>query len=80
MGRKGEAFTGTTIKDMWTIRREGGNRGRSWGGLRWWGGVGRKGRKLYLNNNKKIFKKKNTCTCRSKCAFLQNAVIILQFS
>ena len=33
-----------------------GNRGRKWGGLRWWGRVGGKGRKLYLNNNKKNVK------------------------
>ena len=25
--------------------------GRRWRGLEWWGGVGGKGRKLYLNNN-----------------------------
>ena len=30
----------------------GGNRGGKWVGLGWWGGVGGKGRKLYLNNNK----------------------------
>ena len=37
----------------------GGNRGGRWGWLRWWGGVGEKSRKLYLNNNKilKIEKK-----------------------
>ena len=31
-----------------------GYRERRWEGIGWWGGVGGKGRKLYLNNNKKI--------------------------
>ena len=30
MGEKGERFTGTIIKDTWTIRRRGGNRGQRW--------------------------------------------------
>ena len=47
MGEKDEGFTGTIIKDVGTITRGSGN-----GGGRW-GGVGGKGRKLYLNNNKK---------------------------
>ena len=34
---KGEGFTGTIIKNIWTIIREGGNRGGRWGGLGWWG-------------------------------------------
>ena len=55
MGEKGEGFTGTTIKDTWTVTRGGGNRGSRWGGLWWCGGVRGKGRKLYLNNNKKYF-------------------------
>ena len=45
------------MKDTWTITRrvETGEGGREdWWGL---GGVGEKGRKLYLNNNKKMFKK-----------------------
>ena len=50
MGGKGETFTGTIIKDTWTITRRGGNRGRRWGGLGWWWGVVRKGKKLYLHN------------------------------
>ena len=41
MGKKGKEFTGTIIKDTWTIRG-GGNRGRRWRGLGWWGGVGEK--------------------------------------
>ena len=56
-GGKGEGFAGTIIKDTWTKTRRGGNRGGKWGGLGWWGGAGGKGRKLYLNNNKKKFKK-----------------------
>ena len=40
------------MKDTWTKTRAGGNRGWRWGWLGWWGGVGVKGRKLYLNNNK----------------------------
>ena len=59
MGEKGKGFTGTIVKDTWTITRGGGNRGGKWGRLGWWGGVGGKGRKLYLNNNKKcLFKKR----------------------
>ena len=58
MGEKGEGFTGTIIKDIWTITRGDRNGGGRWGGLGWWGGVGKKDRKLYLNNNKKIKKKK----------------------
>ena len=42
MGEKDEGFTGTTIKDTWTIIRMGGNRGRRGRGLGWWGGVGGK--------------------------------------
>ena len=62
MGGKGEGFTGTIIKDIWTITGRGGNEEGRWGGLGWWGGVVGKGRKLYLNNNKK----KPTMTFRSK--------------
>ena len=56
MGGKGEGFTGTIIKDTWTITRGVRNRERRWGRLEWWGGEGGKGRKLYLNNNKKMLK------------------------
>ena len=56
-GGKAWNVTWTIIKDTWTITRRGGNRGRRWGGLGLWGGVGRKGRKLYLHNNKKRVKK-----------------------
>ena len=38
----------------------GGNRGRRWGGLGWSGGVGGKGRQLYLNNYKNMLKKSET--------------------
>ena len=58
MGEKGEGFARTIIKDTWTITRGCGNSGGRWGGLGWWGGLGGKGRKLYLNNNKKMLKKK----------------------
>ena len=51
MGEKSEGFTGTIIKDTWTITKGGGNGGRRQGELGWWRGVGGKGRKLYLNNN-----------------------------
>ena len=54
---KGEGFIGTIIKDVWTITRGGGNGG---GRLGWWGGLEGKGRKLYLNNNKKTSLKKET--------------------
>lgn len=40
MGEKGEGFIVTTIKDTWTITRQGGNKGRKWGG--WGGGEGKK--------------------------------------
>ena len=46
------------MKDTWTITRVGAeNRGGRLGGLGWWGRVGGKARKLYLNNN--LFLKKN---------------------
>ena len=51
MGGKDEGFTGTIIKDIWTIT-VGVETGGRWGGQRCWAGGG-KGRKLYLNNNKK---------------------------
>ena len=51
MGEKGEGFTGTIIKDTWTITM------RRWEQGRVVGGVGGKGRKLYLKNNIKMFKK-----------------------
>ena len=53
MGEKGEKFTGTIIKDIRTITRGGRNEGGRWEGVGLWGGVGGKGRKLYLNNKKK---------------------------
>ena len=40
MGEKGEGFTGTIIKHIWTITREGGNGGgrrEGWGWVEWWG-------------------------------------------
>ena len=40
MGDRGEGFTGTIIKDTWTITSGGGNRGRRWGGLGGWGRLG----------------------------------------
>ena len=52
MGEKGERFTGTTVKDTWTITMGSGNSKGRWGRLGWWGGVGGKGRILYLNSNK----------------------------
>ena len=42
MGGKGEGFTGSSMKDIWTITREGGIGGGRWDGLGWWGGVGKK--------------------------------------
>ena len=63
MGEKGEGFTGTIIKDTWTVTRgrvetgEGG--GEGWGGWEGWG----KGRKLYSNNNKKMLKKRSVYIC-----------------
>ena len=60
MVENGEGFTGTTIKDIWTKTRGGGNRGGRWGRLGWWGVVGEKA-KNYSNNNKsqKYLKIKN---------------------
>ena len=52
MGEKGEGFTRTIIKDIWTIHTVGGgNGGGRRGGLGWWGRVRGKGRNLYLDNN-----------------------------
>ena len=56
-GRKGEGFSGTTIKDTWIKLRGGGNRGGRWGWLGWGGLVGRKSRQLCLNNNKFFLKR-----------------------
>ena len=53
MGETGDGFIGTIVKDIWTITGGRENRGGRWGGQEWWGGVGEKGRKLYLNNIKK---------------------------
>ena len=39
VGKTGEGFTGTIIKDIWTITRGDGN-GREAGRARGWGGVG----------------------------------------
>ena len=64
-GGKGEEFTGTIIKDTWTIMGEGGNR-RKVQKARGWAGVGGKGRKLYLNNNKIKIKKR--MKFETKCA------------
>ena len=49
------------IKHTWTKTRGGGNKGGRWEWVAWWGGVKRKGRKLYLNNStiqKYLIKKK----------------------
>ena len=48
MGEKGEVFTGTIIKDTWTITNGGWKRGGRQGGLGWGGKA-----ENYLNNNKK---------------------------
>ena len=56
MGRIGEGFSGTTIKDTWTKPKEGGSRGGRWGWLAWEGVVGGKCGQLSLNNNKIIFR------------------------
>ena len=57
-GEKGERFVGTIIKDTWTIMGVGGGNGRELGRAWSWGGVGGKGRELYLNNNKILNKGK----------------------
>ena len=57
MGEKGEGFTGTMIKDTWTITRGGQKQGREVGRAGMEGRRGGEGRKLYPNNNKKCLKK-----------------------
>ena len=54
MGEKGKGFTGTIIKDIWTITSGGGVETGE-GGEEGWGGGERLGGKAenYLNNNKK---------------------------
>ena len=47
-------FLGTTIKHTWTKPRGEGLRGERWGCVGWGRVVGRKGRQLYLDYNKKI--------------------------
>ena len=53
--KKGQGFSGTSIKDPWTKPKEGKDRGWEV----WMAGVGGvvrgKWRPLYLNNNKKNF-------------------------
>ena len=66
MGKKGKGFAGTIIKDTWTITREGWKQGREVGRAGWWGGVGGKGRKLYLNSNKKCKKNIKLIHCREQ--------------
>ena len=56
MGGRDEGFSGTTMKDTWTKPRWGRIRGRTWGWLRLGGEVWRKGRILYLNNNRNFLK------------------------
>ena len=53
MEEKGEGFTETIMKDIWTITRGGWKGGRKAGRSGVVGRVRRKGRKLYLNNNKR---------------------------
>ena len=57
MGEKGEVFTGTTIKDTWTVTRwmGGWKQRREVGRAGVVGSDGGKGRKLYWNNNFKKF-------------------------
>ena len=58
MGGRGKGHQGTYIKDTWTKPKGVGPRVE--GGEGTHGGVSRggKGRQLYLNNNKKIIKKR----------------------
>ena len=69
-GEKGEGFAGTIIKDTWTITNGVANKGGRWGVLGSWGVLGRKGRKLYFNNNKKFVKKKKNTALNSRVVFL----------
>ena len=50
-GRKGEGFSGTTIKDTWKKPRWGWDQGREVGMVGSEGLMGGKCRHLYLNNN-----------------------------
>ena len=57
MGENGEGFTGSILKDTWTITMGAGWKlGKEVGRTREGGRVWGKGRKLYLNNNKKCLK------------------------
>ena len=62
------------IKDPWTKPKGGRSEGEGWG---WVGGgkmVARKGRQLYLNNNKKkCWKLEKTNIKRKKMIFLYNS-------
>ena len=55
-GKKRKRFSGISIKDTWTKPKKVRMKGGRWGWLGWgeWWGEG------YLNNNKKILKKKHT--------------------
>ena len=52
-GKRGEGFSGISIKDTWTKPKRGRIKGGKWGWLGWgeWWGV--QWRQRYLNNNKK---------------------------
>ena len=50
MGEKGEGFTGTILKDTWSIKRRGGNRGGRTGVV---GRGGEKMKKTVLEQQKK---------------------------
>ena len=66
MGEKGEGFTGTIIKHIWTITREGGNGGgrwEGWGWVEWWG---EKAENCTLTTIKKIFFKDQELQKRKK--------------
>ena len=58
--RKGEGFSGTSMRDTWTKPKRGGIKGGRWEWLGWKRVVGGKWRQAYLNNNKKKFKKCST--------------------
>ena len=59
MTEKGGGFTGTIIKDRWTITKGGENRGKRCRGLGWWEGVGKKQKTVLeqqlKTKNKRIF-------------------------
>ena len=75
MGGKGEGFSVTCIKDIWTKPKGCRIKDGKCAWLRWVGVVGGKWRQLNLNSNKKMWKKVLNIKKRKKCPCYLNQCI-----